>query len=108
MTRPGSIREEFLASAGLWLGRLRAGGSRPADDEGAPRDLVNLSHRLSDTLPTSLAERVERFIDEFWTLCEERWPTGGGRPAEDSDDLAIRLDGLARSWTRIKRDLSAD
>ena len=122
----GIVRQQFVDAAGRWVDRLCAGGrpssatTRRRRDETAPgpRQIVNLAHRLSDTLSTDLADRLEVFTDEFWTLCQRRWPEGddsirartrmnGGRPI-GPDELAERLDRLARRWDRLKRDLEGD
>lgn len=118
----GVVRQQFVDSAGQWVDRLCAGG-RPSSsargglvrDAPGPRQIVNLAHRLSDTLPTDLADRLEEFTDEFWTLCQRRWPEGddsvrartrlNGRRPIGPDELARRLDRLARRWDRLERDL---
>lgn len=118
----GIVRRQFVHSAGRWVDRL-CGGERPTPEpsrvepEGhGPRQIVNLAHRLSDTLPGDLGERLERFADEFWTLCQRRWPDGddrmrararlNGAAAIGPDELAGRLDRLARIWKKIERDLA--
>lgn len=120
----GSVRRQFIDSADRWIDRL-CGGERLApkatrsgsDARGlGPRQIVNLAHRLSDTLPGDLADRLEEFADEFWTLCQKRWPDGddrvrartrmNGAHAIGPDELAGRLDRLARAWTKLERDLA--
>lgn len=103
-----SVREQFLATGAAWVRRLQRGGPGPAAAAAGASDLVNLSHRLADTLPTPLAERLEGFVDEFWTLCGERWGTGGDAGSEDPDELTLRIDGLSRTWGRLERDLQDD
>ena len=111
MNQPDTrVRDEFVASAGHWVRQLREGGPKPPDDEAGPRHLVNLSHRLADTLPTYLSEQVEGFVDEFWTVCEVRWPEGTeeGSAAVRADGLDPRIQALEQSWRRLKRDLATD
>ena len=122
----GVVRQQFIDSAGRWVDRLCAGGRPPSwaardelgQDMPGPRQIVNLAHRLSDTLSTDLADRLEEFTDEFWTLCQRRWPDGGdsvrartrlnGRRPIGPDELAERLDRLARRWDRLESDLRDD
>ena len=104
------VRDEFVTSAGHWVRQLREGGPKPPDDEAGPRHLVNLSHRMADTLPTYLSDRVEGFVDEFWTVCELRWPDGApaGPVTVGADGLAARIVALEQGWRRLKRDLATD
>lgn len=101
-----SIRQQFVETADEWLRRLRR-GERPSIDEAAdPRRVVNLGHRLSDTLPGDLPHRLEAFVDEFWALCQGAWPDRPG-------DVAVvpepeRLERLAAAWRRLRRDLDPD
>ena len=98
------VRHEFIAATGYWVRHLRDGGAAPRDDDGGPRRTVALGHRLSDTIPTYLADRLEAFLDEFWTLSQERWPLRGGK-ATRSAALDRRVESLAETWLRLKRDL---
>lgn len=119
----GIVRRQFIDSAGRWV-ELLCGGVRSAPQPSArgsgnngpgPRQIVNLAHRLSDTLPGDLADRLEEFADEFWTLCQRRWPDGddsvrsrahmNGARTIGPDELAGRLDRLARAWKGLERDL---
>ncbi|MFW6083739.1 MAG: hypothetical protein ACODAA_00820 [Gemmatimonadota bacterium] len=120
------VRRQFVDVAGRWVGRLCNGERQaPSEESGTragpslgPRQIVNLAHRLSDTLPTDLADRLEDIADEFWTLCQRRWPDGddrvrararlNGGPVIGPDELARRLDRLARGWARLERDLVGD
>lgn len=120
----GIVRQQFIEAAGLWVERLCGGErfaprspARGSEKDGAgPRQIVNLAHRLSDTLPGDLANRLEEFADEFWTLCQRRWPNGddsvrsraqlNGARAIGPDELAGRLDRLARAWKGLEQDLA--
>lgn len=98
------VRHEFVAATGHWVRQLRDAGPPPRDDETGPRRMVTLGHRLSDTLPTYLADRVESFLDEFWTVAQERWPEGS-RTAFKAGPLDRRAEALAASWLALKREL---
>ncbi len=117
----GIVRQQFIDSAGRWVERLCGGERYPSPARGSanhrpgPPQIVNLAHRLSDTLPGDLADRLEEFADEFWTLCQQRWPDGddsvrsrarrNGAHAIGPDELAGRLDRLTRVWRGLERDL---
>jgi len=112
MEHPGNdVRSEFVKIVDGWVIRLRDTRSGlPSDRSGDYRRVATLGHRLSDTLPSDLAEQLEEIVDEVLTLSQAVWP---GRPGDASlattdADLLDRLERLGRRWSRFKPNLLPD
>lgn len=105
------VRSEFIEIVDGLVIRLR--DTTPAsmlDPGGDPGRVANLGHRLSDTLPSDLAEQLEELVDELLTLSHQVWPdrTGDVMQGIPDIDLRKRLEGLGRRWSRLKPDLLPD
>ena len=101
-----STSATFLRSMDEWIERLRRDEGPSGDGAAPPRRVVNLAHRLSDTLPSDLADRLEAFADEFWAVCQASWPDRSDEAAERP--TVERLDRLEATWERLRRDLEKD
>ena len=105
------VRSEFIEIVDGLVIRLRdtVPGSMLTSG-GDPRRVANLGHRLSDTLPTDLAEQLEEIVDELLTLSHRIWPDQPGDVMRVIPDIDFRnrLEGLDRRWSRLKPNLLPD
>lgn len=105
------VRSEFIEIVDGLVIRLRdtTPGSIP-DPGGDPRRVATLGHRLSDTLPSDLAEQLEELVDELVTLSHQIWPDrpGGAIRVIPDSDVRSRLEGLGWRWSRLKPNLLPD
>lgn len=111
MESPGTeVREEFIRIVDGLMVRLRDAAPGAHGEGGQPAHMANLGHRLSDTLPTDLAEQLEALVDDLLTLCGHVWPerVDGAVDRDPGAEVADRLDHLGRRWSRFKSHLLTD
>jgi hypothetical protein len=104
------VREEFIRIVDGLVVRLRDPAAGADGEGGHPAHMANLGHRLSDTLPSDLAEQLEELVDDLLTLCGEVWPdrVGGAVDPDPGAEVSERLDHVGRRWSRFKRHLFTD
>jgi hypothetical protein len=103
------VRELIRIVDGLVV-RLRDPAAGVHGEGGHPARMANLGHRLSDTLPSDLAEQLEGLVDDLLTLCGEVWPDGVGGAVDRDSGAGVRdrLDHMDRRWSRFKNQLLTD
>jgi len=104
------IRAEFIRIVDGLVIRMRDVASDADRSVGDSSRVANLGHRLSDTLPSDLAEQLEELVDDLLTLSGQVWPDPfDGTPDRNAGAVVHdRLDHLGRRWSRLKRNLLSD
>lgn len=105
------VRSEFIQIVDGLVVRLHDTTPGTTSDRGRdPGRVANLGHRISDTLPSDLAEQLEELVDELLTISHRVWPDRPGIESRVTPDpeLQDRLERLGRRWSRLKPNLMPD